>query len=84
MCKEKKFQSKILDYITEEGKSIDNFKWIRMNLTLGKIVQIIRIQEQMIPKRTIPQLPGKTKRQNVGCVKLIQKEKCTGCQHVLI
>ena len=35
--KEKKIQSKIWNDITEDGKSIDNFKWIRMNLTPGKI-----------------------------------------------
>ena len=57
--KEKKVQSKIWIYITDDGKSIDNFKWIRMNLTPGKIGQIIRIQEQMIPTRTFFQTQGK-------------------------
>ena len=57
--KEKKIQSKIWNDITEDGKSIDNFKWIRMNLTPGKIGQILRIQEQMIPTRTFLQMQGK-------------------------
>ena len=41
--KEKKVQSKIWNDFTEDCKSIDNFKWIRRNLTQGKIGQIIRI-----------------------------------------
>ena len=47
--KEKKVQSKIWSDITNSEKSIDDFKWIRMNVTPEKVRQITRIQEQMIP-----------------------------------
>ena len=57
--KEKKVQSKIWSDITESGKSIENFKWIRLNMTPEKIGQIIRIQEQMVPTRTFLQMQGK-------------------------
>ena len=57
--REKKVQSKIWNGITEDGKSLDNFKWIRMNMTPEKVGQIIRIQEQMIPTRTFLQMQGK-------------------------
>ena len=43
--KEKKVQSKIWSDITESGKSIENFKCIRLNMTPEKIGQIIRIQD---------------------------------------
>ena len=45
--------------ITESGKSIENFKWIRLNMTPEKIGQVIRIQEQMVPTRTVLQMQGK-------------------------
>ena len=57
--KEKKVQSKIWSDITKSGKSIENFKWIRLNMTPEKIGQIIRIQEQMILTRTFLQMQGK-------------------------
>ena len=57
--REKKVQSKIWNDITEGGKNLDNFKWIRMNMTPEKVGQIIKIQEQMIPTRTFLQMQGK-------------------------
>ena len=36
----------------ENGKSIDNFRQIRMNMTQEKLGQIIRTQEQIIPTKT--------------------------------
>ena len=57
--KEKKVQSKIWSNITQSGKSIENVKWIRLNMTPEKIGQIIRIQEQMVPTRTFLQMQGK-------------------------
>ena len=57
--KEKKVQSKIWSDITESGKSIENFKWIRLNMTPEKIGKIISIQEQMVPTRKFLQMPGK-------------------------
>ena len=47
--KEKKVQSQIWSDITNSEKSIDDFKWIRMNVTPERVRQITRIQEQMIP-----------------------------------
>ena len=58
-CREKKVQSEIWNDITEGEKSLDNFKWIRTNMTPEKVGQIIRIQEQMIPTRTSLQMQGK-------------------------
>ena len=52
--KEKKVQSKIWSDITESGKSIENFKWIRLNMTSEKIGQIIRIQEADGTNKNIP------------------------------
>ena len=57
--KEKKVQLKIWNDITEGGRSLDNFKWIKTNMALEKVGQIIRIQEQIIPKRTFLQMQGK-------------------------
>ena len=57
--REKKVQSKIWNDITEGGKSLDNFKWIRTNMTPEKVGQIIRIREQMILTRTFLQMQGK-------------------------
>ena len=57
--KEKKVQSKIRSDITESGKSIENFKWIRLNMTPEKLGQIIRIQEQMVPTRIFLQMQVK-------------------------
>ena len=52
-------EKKVWNDITEGGKSLDNFKCIRTNMTPEKVGQIIRIQEQMVPTRTFFQMQGK-------------------------
>ena len=38
---------------------MDDFKWIRINVTPEEVGQIIRIKEQIIPTRTFLQMQGK-------------------------